>query len=66
MGTDGEEEDFEKAAMECREELGFTNTSTGELRSFISYAMYVLPGRTLATQWVRGSCVCVTLSLPLT
>ncbi|ELR24555.1 nicotinate phosphoribosyltransferase [Acanthamoeba castellanii str. Neff] len=35
----GEEEDFEKAAMECREELGFSNTSTGELRSFISYAI---------------------------
>lgn len=30
--------------MECREELGFSNTSTGELRSFISYAMYVSSG----------------------
>lgn len=40
MGGDKTQEDFEKATMKCREELGFGNTSTGELRSFISYAMY--------------------------
>jgi hypothetical protein len=38
--------------MECREELGFTNTSTGELRSFISYAMYVSPDLGPAPWWM--------------
>ncbi len=34
----GETEDLLKLALRCREELGFTDTNTGELTAFTAYA----------------------------
>jgi len=38
---ENDEGNFEKETFRCREELGFTETDVGELRSFISYSMCV-------------------------